>query len=313
MTFKLLIANTPIAGAPIQVNSDTKMTDVNGQFSASLENSTYYTITSGIDAISFTPLYETGGQYAARSPVTIEASRLITPAEDPCRLVIGGTPHVYFSSVNATDRTLSVPLTYTEINSIYSVTGEAVPAENFAPGTSGFSLPEAYFTSGTTLMGVWKFLGQDIKVTSNLQICTDRGVPGACEAIDPAKLRSPFEYTRRVIIKLTNLSIAAARTGRWKGTNGSFSVPFLSRGAKALATMERAFRDSKAQSFVCEVTPMSCTVKRIPKQTLVKAFAQIFNGKVPQGLAHISKMSKREIALFQREMRKLPEKYVTCD
>ena len=283
------------------------------KISASLENSTYYTITSGIDAIAFTPLYETGGQFAARSPVTIEASRLITSAEDPCRLVIGGTPHVYFSSVNAADRTLTVPLSFTDINAIHSITGEAVPPENFAPGTSGFSVPEAYFTSGTTLVGVWKFLGQDIKVSSDLQICTDRGVPGACEVIDPAKLRSPFEYTRRVILKLTNLSIAAARTGKWKGASGGFSVPFLSRGARALVTMEKVFRDSKAQSYVCEVTPMSCTVKRIPKQTLVKAFSQIFKGKVPRGLEHLSSMSKREIALFQREMRKLPEKYVTCD
>ena len=116
-----------------------------------------------------------------------------------------------------------------------------------------------------------------------------------------------------MILKLTNLSIAAARTGKWKGASGGFSVPFLARGARALVTMEKVFRDSKAQSYVCEVTPMSCTVKRIPKQSLVKAFAQIFKGKVPRGLEHLSSMSKREIALFQREMRKLPEKYVTCD
>jgi hypothetical protein len=308
-----LIANTPIAGAPVQVNTDTKTTDVNGQFSASLENSTYYTIASGLEAISFTPLYETGGQYAARSPVTIEATRLISPAEDPCRLVIDGAPHIYFSSNNVTDKTLTVPLTYTELNAIYSVTGQAVPAESFAPGTSGFSVPESYFSSGTSLKGVWKFLGQDITVSSGLQVCTDRGVPGSCEVIDPAQLRSPFEYTRRVILKLTNLSIAAARAGKWRGANGKFSVPFLVRGAKALATMEKAFRDSKSQNFVCDIVPKSCSLKKIPKAELRKAFAQIFSGKVPRGLEHISSLSKREIALFQREMRRLPEKYVTCE
>jgi hypothetical protein len=162
-------------------------------------------------------------------------------------------------------------------------------------------------------MGVWKFLGQSIGVTNDLDVCTDRGAPGACEAIDPAQLRSPFEYTRRVILKLTKLSLAAARSGRWKGSAGGFGNPFLSRGAKALAAMERAFRDSQGLNYVCEVTPMSCTVKRVPKQALVKAFAQIFTGKVPRGLSHISAMSKREIALFQREMRKLPEKYVACN
>ena len=297
----------------MQVNADTKMTDVNGQFSASLENSTLYSIASGLEAISFTPLYETGGQFAARSPVTIEATRLIAQAEDPCRLVIGGTPHIYFAATNSTDRTLTVPLTYTDLNSIYSVTGEAVPAESFAPGTSGFSVPETYFTAGTSLTGVWKFLGQNITVSSSLQICTDRGVPGSCEVLDPAQLRSPFEYTRRVILKLTNLSISAARSGRWKGANGKFGVPFLSRGARALVTMEKAFKDSKSQNFACEVVPKACTIKRIPKSDLRKAFTLIFAGKVPRGLEHISNMSKREITLFQRELRKLPESYVTCE
>ena len=302
-----------MAGAPVQVNADTKMTDANGQFSASLENSTLYTIASGLEAISFTPLYETGGQYAARSPVTIEATRLITQAEDPCRLVIGGTPHIYFAATNSTDRTLTVPLTYTELNAIYSVTGEAVPADSFAPGTTGFSVPETYFTSGTSLTGVWKFLGQNITVSSSLQICTDRGVPGSCDILDPAQLRSPFEYTRRVILKLTNLSIAAARAGQWRGAGGRFSVPFLTRGAKALATMEKAFKDSKSQNFSCEVVPKACTLKRIPKSELRKAFTQIFTGKVPRGLEHISNLSKRENMLFQRELRKLPQTYVTCD
>lgn len=313
VTFTLLISNTPVAGAPVQVNTDTKMTDENGQFSASLENSTLYSVSSGLEAISFIPLYETGGEFAARRPVTIEATRLISQAEDPCRLLIGGTPHIYFAVTNETDRILDVPLTYNELNSIYSVTGEASPAESFAPGTTGFSVPESYFASGTSLTGVWKFLGQNITVSSSLQICTDRGVPGSCEVLDPAQLRSPFEYTRKVILKLTNLSIRAARAGKWKGANGKFSVPFLVRGARALAAMERAFKDSKSQNFVCEVTPKTCSLKRIPKNVLRKAFAKIFAGKIPRGLAHISRRSKRETTQFQRELRKLPNTYVTCE
>ena len=294
------------------MNNDTKMTDANGEFVANLENSTYYTIATGLEAIDFTPLYETGGQFVARSPVTIEATRLITRAEDPCRLVIGGAPHIYFSSNNTTDRALTVPLTLTELNAIYSVTGQAVPAESFAPGTSGFSVPESYFDSGTSLSGVWKFLGQDITVSSSLQICTDRGVPRNCDLIDPTLLRSPFDYTRKVIVKLANLSLTAARSGRWKGSSGLFRVPFLSRGAQALATMERLFKDSTAQNFTCQETPPACSLKRVPKRDLLKAFELIFKGKVPRGLEHISKLSKREISLFQREMRKLPDTYVSC-
>jgi hypothetical protein len=313
VTFKLTILNTPIAGAPVQVNTEMKLTDSEGQFTASLENSTQYTISTGLEAISFSPILEAGGALAARSPVAIEAQRLVTSAADPCRILINGAPHIYFASNNVTDRALTVPLSYTTLNQILSVTGQATPAENFAPGTSGFSLPESHFASGATLMGIWKFLGQEITVTSDLKVCADTGVPGQCELLDPTLLRSPFEYTRSTILKLTNLSLAAARAGRWKGTNGKFSVPFLSRGAKTLAYMERVFRNSSGQNFSCEVVPMSCTVRQVPKRELTKSFARIFSGGVPRGLEHINRRSKAEIAAFERLMRKLPNRYVKCD
>jgi hypothetical protein len=161
-------------------------------------------------------------------------------------------------------------------------------------------------------MGIWKFLGQEISVTPDLKICADTGVPGQCEVIDPTVLRSPFEYTRTTILKLTNLSLAAARSGKWRGTGGRYSVPFMSRGAKALAYMEQAFRNSSGQNFSCEVVPMSCAVHRVPKKALTKAFAQIFEGRVPKGLEDISRRSKREIAAFNRIINKLPDSYVKC-
>jgi hypothetical protein len=206
-----------------------------------------------------------------------------------------------------------VPLSYTLLNQILSVTGQASPAENYPPGTSGFSIPESEFTSGATLLGVWKFLGQEFTVTPDIKVCADRGVPGQCEVLDPTVLRSPFEYTRATILKLTNLSLAAARAGKWKGTNGSYSVPFMSRGAKALAYMEKVFRNSSGQNFQCEVVPMSCSVQRIPKKELTKAFSRIFEGKVPRGLEQVSGRSKKEIAAFTRLMKKLPNSYVKCD
>ena len=162
-------------------------------------------------------------------------------------------------------------------------------------------------------MGVWKFLGLEIPVSPNMQICADRGVPGQCEVIDPTLLRSPFEYTRNTIVRLTNLSLAAARSGKWRGNNGTYSVPFMSRGARALAYMERVFRNSSGQSFQCEVVPMSCSVKRVPKRELSKLFAQIFEGKVPRGLESVSRRSKAENAGFERLMRKLPATYVRCE
>jgi hypothetical protein len=289
------------------------MTDSDGQFTASLQNSTLYAVTTGLKAISFDPLLDTGAALAARSPVTIEAKRLITSPEDPCRILIDGVPNVYFSSTNVTDDLLSVPLAYTTLNQMLSTTGGATPPEDFAPGTSGFSIRESHFRSGTTLMGVWKFLGQEITIRSDIQFCSDRGVPGQCAEIDPTILRTPLEYTRTTILKLTNLSLAAARTGRWKGSNGRFSVPFLARGATALASMERIVQNLSGKNFQCAVVPMACSVQRVPKKDLEKAFAKIFAGRVPKGLAHISKRSTQEKSAFARILKKIPDTYVRCE
>jgi hypothetical protein len=87
-----------------------------------------------------------------------------------------------------------------------------------------------------------------------------------CELMDPTLLRSPFECTRTTILKLTNLSLAAARSGEWNGMSDKYSVPFMARGAKALAYMKDVFRNSSGQNFSCEVGPMSCSVQKVPKK-----------------------------------------------
>jgi hypothetical protein len=297
----------------VQVNNQTEITDSEGRFVTSLENSTLYTISTGLAAICFDPILETGAALTARGQVTIEAQRRVSPAEDPCRILINGDPYVYFSMNNITDTTQTVPLAYSSLNQILSVTGQAVPPENFPPGTSGFSVLESTFRNASGLTGVWKFLGQDVLIGPELVVCADRGVPGQCEPIDPTVLRRPFEHTRAVIMRLTTQAIAAARNGKWKATNSGFSVPFLARGARSLAQMEVSFRDSKQQRFACEVVPMSCSLKRVPKKEMLKYFSGIFAGKVPKGLEHISRSSKNEVAAFQRMLRTMPETYVTCD
>jgi hypothetical protein len=312
VVFKLSIQKTPIAGAPIQINADTKITDKNGEVSADLRTTSLYAISSGLEAVSFVPLLETGTSFAQRSPVALAAERLISTTQQPCRLVMGGAPYLYFESTNTSDKSLEVPLRYSPLNSMYSVTGQAIPPELFAPGTSGYTVLESHFVSGTARTGRWRFLGQEIVVPTTPSVCADRGVPGACTAIDQETLRLPFTHARRIIMKLINLSLAASRTGRWKPTGGSFTNPFLSRGATALKMMEGVFSDSLGQNFRCELTPLSCTTKEVPKKALVKAFKKIFEGKVPRGLEHVIKTAEREIASFERLLRKLPDRYTSC-
>ncbi len=220
---------------------------------------------------------------------------------------------MYFVSVNDTDRTLSVPLNYPALNQILSVTGEAVPIESFSPGTSGFSIPESYFTNGQTLLGIWRFLGQEISVKRDVQVCADRGVPGQCNFVDPVILRSSIDFTRNTILKIISGSMAAAKSGKWKGKDRGFSLRLFSRGARALAYMERTLPTTRDQTYSCEVVPMSCSSKRVPKEELAKQFTTIFSGKVPRGLEHVFRQSKNQMKAFQRLLKKLPDTYVTCD
>jgi hypothetical protein len=294
------------------INTQVENTDTNGQVVESLIIYEHYTISSGLEAISFSPIYDTGEALSARSPITIEAQRLVSSAEAPCRIVVGGSPNIYFSSTNESDHVLSVPLTYSELNSIYSVTGQAVPPESFSSGTSGFIVPEEYFRQGEGLTGVWKFLGQNITLSAQPEFCTDRGVPGECSPIDPVTLRAPINHTKDVVIRLVQRSLAAAKAGRWKGSNGSFSVPFLKRGAAAIALMEKLFPSSAQQNFVCPVTPLSCTTYRVSKARLINTFSSIFKGRLPRGLESIVANSDKEIANFKRQIKKVPDSYTSC-
>ena len=64
---------------------------------------------------------------------------------------------------------------------------------------------------------------------------------------------------------------------------------------------------------MCEVTPMSCVRKSVPKSAMKRAFAKVFSGKPPRGLEHLYARSKKEKKKFERLLAKVPNSYVTCE
>jgi hypothetical protein len=313
ITLKLMVNQTPIAGAPIRIDESVGNTDNNGEVVANLSLAESHLVESGLPAISFTPIYETGAELLARSPVTIEAERLISSGESPCRVSIGGTPSIYFSTVNASSEALSVPLAYNQLNSIYSVTSEATPPQDFAPGDGGFALPERFFTNpDSTLMGVWNFLGQQVTIDASPAICTDRGVPGECQAIDPTILKAPFMHTKTVIARLARQSILAAKRGTWRGSNGSYKIPFLARGARALTRIESAVNIKSGNAFICSSPPPTCQLRTVRTAAARAAFRYIFRGTPPRGLEPVYKRLRREAKAFEKVLRSVPPQYVVC-
>jgi hypothetical protein len=312
VTFRLLIDQTPIPGAPLLVNTQLKTTDDGGYITASVNSGQYYTVTTGLDAISFAPLFDRGETFITNGNTNINATRLVSATGDACRATVGGVGNIYFKATNTTDRTLSIPLTYTRLNAIYSVTGQAAPPTLFAPGLSSFAIPESHFKQATALSGVWTFLGQNIVVNSDIRMCTDNATPGQCQPLPASQLQSPFAYTRVVVMKLTRLALDAARSGQWRTVNGSFTVPFLTRGSSALATMQSILKNASRNSYVCSSTPKGCRTINIDKRGLRMAFSRIFEGNVPRGLEGIKSLGPQEKKLFEAELAKLPDQYVTC-
>ena len=196
---------------------------------------------------------------------------------------------------------------------MWSVSGQAVPGEVFAPGSSGFAVPETHFAQGATYSGVWRFLGQEVVVNSTPSVCTDTALPGACDPLDTAILTMPREHTRKLIMSLVGKSLAAAKAGKWKASNGKYAVPFMSRGSKALAVMTSVMPIRSGQYFKCQVISSSCVRKSVPKARLRKAFASIFAGTPPRGLQHLYKQSKSEIRKFDKVLARVPNSYAWCD
>jgi hypothetical protein len=312
ITFRLLIEETPIAGAPLVIDAQTQTTDTNGEVTASLSIDGRHSITTGLEALAFEPILETGSKLAERNPVNIEASRLVRSSQPPCRVLVGGNQNLFFSTLNTSDHALEVPLQHPSLNSILSITGGAIPPETFAPGSSGFVLPESDFLTPSGLYGVWNFLGQSITVPISPEVCADTGVPGECVGISDAELLKPFVYTRRVILRLAMEANRAARAGTWRSNGSGFSKTFLRRGAAVLARMKREIIRSTGDKFVCEIAPMSCTTVQVSEASLIKAFASIYDATFPRGLEKLGKRKIREVTDFRRFLAGTPKEYVVC-
>ena len=227
-------------------------------------------------------------------------------------MLVGGTPNLYFTSVNTVDHTLEVPLSYTELNALYSPSGQAIPPSAFAPGTSGFAIPESYFTGGIGLEGYWRFLGESIQVPAQAPICADTGVPGECRVIPGTTFEGPFEFTRKTYFKLLTRANAAAVSGKWKAANGLIAKRIQARAARTLALMRSVTPPDTTPRFVCGLSPKNCATFKINKQALIKAFKAMHTIALPKGLQLITKDYTADARRFKKIVEALPDEYITC-
>jgi hypothetical protein len=316
VNYQIRIAQTPIAGIPVMVNAQSQITDDNGSIAVSMDAGKYYAISSGLSAVTFDALYESGANFIARGDQTIEAARLVSVAGPACRILVGATPSVYFSTVNQTDMTHVVSRIY-KANRMYSVTGGASPPDYFAPGTSGFTVPETEFSQNGSLTGVWNFLGQSVVVTSDLNMCADSGSPAQCTVVPQEQLRAPIAYTRAVVVRLTKMASMLAKKGIWRGMQGTFAPPFFARGASVIAAMQQAVAPaSQGTAYACATQPATaCKLVSLAgyKSITQRTFGRLFARPMPKGLEAIVKMGPQEVRAFRSStVDKLPNEVWVC-
>ncbi len=313
VSLQVVINQTPVPGAPLKINNDVVTADASGRIRTALATDRYHLIRSGHDGITFSPIYRTGSQLKAQSPVTIQAQRLVASASEPCLLVVGGDTRVYFTALNTAGYPVAAPLSAPLLNSLWSVTGQATPPELFASGISSFAISQSHFAQGERLFGQWNFFGQEVIVPDQPPMCEAAGASGMCKAIKNAAVRAPIGEARKVISNLVEDSYALAQSGRWKVQSGTFTVPFESRGAIALASLEKALPNSSVQLYSCKRLPKSCKRVRVQKARLLQVFLKIFAPKIPKELASLVAKTDRLTAGFRRAVSRMPATYNTCN
>ncbi len=316
MNYQVRIAETPIAGIPVMVNAESQVTDDNGSIAVSMDAGSYYAISSGLSAVTFESLYDSGASFISRGDKVIDATRLVSVGGPACRILVGSVPSIYFTTVNQTDMTHTVSLDY-KVNRMYSVTGGATPPDYFAPGTSGFAVPEVEFTQDGTLTGVWSFLGQRVSVSSDLNMCADTGVPVQCSIVTKTALRAPIDYARAVVIRFTKLATSLAKKGLLKKSQGSSAITFYGRGASILAAMQQALAPAmNGTAYVCDAQPVSsCKVLSLKsfKVTAQRNFSRLFAKPIPKGFESMVAAGPQEGRMFKSKfLDKLPGEVWIC-
>ena len=312
VTFRLTIKQTPIPGAPLNFGFATGLTNMSGEVKIRVAGDEYVSVSSGLPVIEFTPLYDTGANFAAESPVIIPAKRLVEPLPDICSLIVGSEEHVYFPYENLTDIPMSVPLKYNLLNRMLSPRGEAIPPDLFAPGLdgNGFSIPKRYLDDAGTLAGAWQFIGTMNYIPSPLKTCASSGKP-ACEPLPPPKLNKVFEYPKNLVIRLTSETVRLGRVGKWKPA-GDYRGPFFVRGGKSLAKIRAILNRLKGNNYICSSPQPNCRQIRVPKAALMSAFGIIYTGDVPPGLMPLKKTQARETLMFKKILATLPNTMTQC-
>lgn len=301
---------------PLVVNGTPEVTDERGEFSRVFVSKAPARIESGLPAVVFEPVVDTGLGLEMQNPVTISATVLLAPyAADAtqCEVLVGRQRSVFLRYVNYSDMGLEVPVG--GMNS-FLTSGGAVPEKFFAPGLNGFITPLDTFFNGYDYDGTWMFLGKTVPLQFPLPVCTDSGAGSDCKVItarDLKKIRDLFKsIVQRYNDKADELlrhrrgdDITWERARRWR-------YDLRERSDRLLNSVTRRLRRIQPPVFFCGEPPPQCRIKTFPQPVLNIYFDQLLGGRPPYPLAELRDNTKRDRRRWRILLSKYPQVYHRC-
>jgi hypothetical protein len=314
--------------------------DENGSISVSVPRDSPADIASGLKAIKLERIAETPTETLSGSGLELEnianlrgglidivASRRVNP-EQLCRVFDNnlGVEALRFPFTNRYGETL--PVSSTGLNSLSSPSGVPYPPASFAstdltrpPGYLGFTWPLEYFTwfdpvqNREIVSATWKLIGKEVSVSQAAQdipICQESGQYGDCSPLSGSLINRVYEQAFSSVTVLSNQAMKLKKKGIWRPT-GKIRTPYYAVAGDSLRSI-RALLRLPPGSLVCpNATPQACRQVEIPKAQLQQQVDRIFKAKLPRALRSLLKLIPAERRKFQAELKKLPDRYVTCE
>jgi hypothetical protein len=309
--------------------------DENGSISISIPRDGQADISSALKAIKLEKIADTPIEVLPGSALEVEsianqhggfidiiASRRVNP-EPLCRVFDSGlgVEALRFPFTNRYGESLSVASE--GLNSISSPSGVPYPSASFGStdlslpaGHLGFTWPVEYFTwfDQEIVSATWKLIGKEVSVSQPLQdipICQQAGQYDGCAPLDTSLVNRVYQQAFSSVTVLSNEAMRLRKKGIWRPT-GKVRTPHYAIAGNALRAI-RALLRLPPDSLVCSsYTPQSCRQVEVPKAELQRQLDRIFKTKLPRELRSLLRLIPGERKEFQAELRKLPDRYVTC-
>jgi hypothetical protein len=302
---------------PLDINGAIVTTDDNGEFRVTLQEDGYYIISSGLpneygaQAITFTPVPDSGLNLGIRSPLVIEMQRNITLDGPICRALQNGVEVAYFPYRNTAGVPVQLPLEYSRLNQIFSPRGEATPPELFVGGKNGFFRPLSAFVTEGTYAGAWHVAGQQLVMNGKPPVCTGGGDPdpGTCTKINMAKFNAVWSYTATVVRTQVNKANSLAGVSWFPKPRQRLAI--FGRGATVLSGIRNEI-NKYADTYSCEAPlPDTCTALQVNKRKLTSLFDKLYSG-TPEGLEALDRLRTEQKSGFSKRLKALPNQVAQC-